>query len=79
MVLQPIGAGLLTEQEISRSWRILFRHNELSESTFARADALLEELRPESPLRHRLGAELHELRKRQGEGLVGANQSQPEA
>jgi hypothetical protein len=54
---------LLTEHEISRSWRILFRESESNESTFARAEALLEELRPESPLRHRLAAELHELRR----------------
>ncbi len=54
---------MLTEHEISRSWRILFRESESSESTFARAEALLEELRPESPLRHRLAGELHELRR----------------
>ncbi len=35
----------------------------LNEETFARAEALLEELRPESPLRHRLDGELSELRK----------------
>lgn len=29
-----------------------------------KAEALLDELRPESPLRHRLGEELEELRKR---------------
>jgi hypothetical protein len=54
---------LLTEKEIARSWRALFRHGELNEALFAKAEALLEELRPESPLRHRLGAELRELRK----------------
>jgi hypothetical protein len=36
----------------------------LDEQTFEKAEALLDELRPESPLRHRLGNELHELRKR---------------
>jgi hypothetical protein len=55
---------LLTEQEISRTWRSLFRRNECNEEVFARAEQLLEELRPESPLRHRLGAELDELRQR---------------
>jgi hypothetical protein len=30
---------------------------------FDKAEALLEELRPESPLRHRLSNELEELRK----------------
>jgi hypothetical protein len=36
---------------------------ELSEDRFARAEALLEELRPESPLRLRLTRELDDLRK----------------
>lgn len=35
----------------------------MNEEAFARAEALLDELRPESPLRHRLGAELVELRE----------------
>jgi hypothetical protein len=56
--------GLLTEQEVARSWRQLFHKGaELSEDRFARAEALLEELRPESPLRLRLTRELDDLRK----------------
>jgi hypothetical protein len=55
---------LLTEQEISRTWRSLFRGAEHSDEVFAKAEQLLAELRPESPLRHRLGAELDELRHR---------------
>ena len=58
------GSRLLTEQQISRSWRKLFSTSPLDEQTFEKAAALLDELRPESPLRHRLGNELHELRKR---------------
>ena len=54
---------MLTEHEIARTWRVLFRDNEVNDDTFARAETLLEELRPESPLRHRLGGELTELRK----------------
>ena len=54
---------MLTENEIQRTWRALFRDHEIDEETFARAEALLEELRPESPLRHRLDGELTELRK----------------
>jgi hypothetical protein len=53
----------LTENEIQRNWRALFRDQEIDEGTFTRAEALLEELRPESPLRHRLDCELNELRK----------------
>jgi hypothetical protein len=54
---------LLTENEIQRTWRALFRGQEVNDDIFTRAEALLEELRPESPLRHRLDGELCELRK----------------
>jgi len=54
---------LLTEQEIARSWRNLFVRRECDEEVFEKAETLLDELRPESPLRHRLGAELNELRR----------------
>jgi hypothetical protein len=54
---------LLTEQEISRSWRKLISTGEVNDETLTKAEALLEELRPESPLRHRLGCELDDLRK----------------
>jgi hypothetical protein len=55
---------LLTEQEISRTWRSLFRGTVCTDETLAKAEQLLDELRPESPLRHRLGLELDELRQR---------------
>lgn len=55
---------MLTEQEVSRSWRQLFQKGvEATNDTFDRADALIDELRPESPLRHRLSTELNELRR----------------
>ena len=60
---------MLTEQEVSKSWRKLFqqrevlKQRELADETFAKAEALIDELRPESPLRHRLGKELAELRR----------------
>jgi hypothetical protein len=53
---------VLTEQEVARSWASLWK-SELTSETIERAEALLEELRPESPLRHRLGRELDELRE----------------
>jgi hypothetical protein len=53
---------LLTEQEVARSWRSLFRLKGITEETFNQAERLLDELRPESPLRHRLNTELVELR-----------------
>lgn len=55
---------MLTEQQIARSWRKLFSLNGVTDETVSKAEALLEELRPESPLRHRLGEELREIRKR---------------
>jgi hypothetical protein len=56
---------LLTEQEVSRSWQRLFKQ-EISADACAKAESLLEELRPESPLRHRLATELEEIRQRVG-------------
>jgi hypothetical protein len=54
---------LLTEAEVQRSFRNLFKSKDVSPDTFERAEALLEELRAESPLRHRLSVELEEIRK----------------
>ncbi len=54
---------MLTEQQIAKSWRILFKTSSFDSEVAAKAEALLDELRPESPLRHRLRAELDELRK----------------
>ena len=54
---------LLTEQEVSKSWRQLFSRPPITEESFVKAETLIDELRPESPLRHRLETELRELRK----------------
>jgi hypothetical protein len=56
---------LLTEAEVQRSFRNLMRSKDLSEETFEKAEALLNELRAESPLRHRLAVELEEIRRLQ--------------
>ncbi len=53
---------MLTEQEVVRSWSRLFK-GEVTGENIARAEVLLDELRPESPLRHRLGNELEQLRE----------------
>jgi hypothetical protein len=53
---------LLTENEVARSWNRLFV-NGLSQEACQGAEKLLDELRPESPLRHRLEGELEELRE----------------
>jgi hypothetical protein len=55
--------AVLTESEVSRSWNKLFKSGEMGETCFERAEALLDELRPTSPLRHRLMSELEELRQ----------------
>lgn len=54
---------LLTESTVERIFRELMNEQNRSEETFDKAEELLEEeLRPESPLRHRLTIELEELR-----------------
>ena len=54
---------MLTEREVSRSWQKLFRGGNFTDETFDRAQTLIDGLRPESPLRHRLTTELAELRR----------------
>jgi len=53
---------LLTEASVEKSFRKLFSIPTRDESIFDRAEELLDELREESPLRHRLTKELEELR-----------------
>lgn len=61
----PVAGGfcLLTEAEVQRSFRNLFKSTDVPPDTFDKAEALLDELRAESPLRHRLSVELEEIRK----------------
>lgn len=55
---------LLTESTVEKMFRELINAPDCSEETFDKAEELLEdELRAESPLRHRLTQELDELRK----------------
>ena len=54
----------------------MFASSEVESATFDRAEQLLDELRPESPLRHRLAVELEELRDRHSSRLsVAAEQA----
>ncbi len=55
---------MLTESEVHRSFRKLFKGAEITTDLLDKAEELLDELRAESPLRHRLDEELVELRKR---------------
>jgi hypothetical protein len=70
---------LLTENEIQRTWRALFRDQAIDDELFTRAEALLEELRPESPLRHRLDGELTELRRMRTKKPVAAKTPRKQA
>ncbi len=54
---------MLTEAEVQRSFTNLLRNASLNQEVFEKAEALLDELRAESPLRHRLSCELDEIRK----------------
>ena len=54
---------MLTEKEVSKSWRLLFKGAPITDEDLSKAEELLDELRPESPLRHRLSGELEELRR----------------
>lgn len=54
---------MLTEEQVQRSFRGLFRNAGVTEETIEKAEALIEQLRLESPLRHRLSEELEEIRK----------------
>lgn len=66
---------MLTENEVSRSWSKIFGGGAIEPSSFERAEQLLDGLRPESPLRHRLTVELEELRKIHSRQLSVAAQS----
>jgi hypothetical protein len=55
---------LLTEAEVQRSFRQIVKKADGDPEAFNKAEALVEELRPESPLRHRLLSEIAELRQR---------------
>lgn len=54
---------MLSEASVEKSFRKLFASANRDESVFERAEELLESLRDESPLRHRLSQELEELRE----------------
>ena len=62
----PRRCPLLTEAEVQRSFGKLFNKEQVDSDTFDKAELLLDELRPESPLRHRLAMELEELRELKG-------------
>ncbi len=54
---------MLSESQIERSFRNLFKDGNFDSAVFVEAESLLDGLRMESPLRHRLGQELDELKQ----------------
>ena len=54
--------NVLTESSVEKTFRKLISAQNRTEADLDRAEELLDELRPESPLRHRLSVELDELR-----------------
>lgn len=53
---------MLTEAEVQRTFTRMMKSG-VTPDVLDKAETLLDELRPESPLRHRLMVELEELRK----------------
>ncbi|NLX54878.1 MAG: hypothetical protein GXY58_07185 [Planctomycetaceae bacterium] len=54
---------MLTEAEVQRSYRQILKKADGDPEAYDKAEALLDELRPESPLRLRLLNEISELRR----------------
>ena len=54
---------MLTEAEVQRSYRKLSLNTSSTDAEFDSAEELIEQLRLESPLRHRLLTEVDELRE----------------
>ena len=54
---------LLTESEVQKNFRKVLTGTEISDESIEKAEGLIDQLRFESPLRHRLTVELDEIRK----------------
>lgn len=54
---------MLTESQVQRTFSKLMNSADISEESFEKAESLLDELPPESPLRHRLSVELDEVKE----------------
>ncbi len=53
----------MTERDATTMWRTLFNGQSITEASLDKAEAILDSMNPESPLRMRLATELQELRK----------------
>ncbi|WP_425616829.1 hypothetical protein NA78x_000489 [Anatilimnocola sp. NA78] len=70
---------MLTEDQVQRSFRNLFKTKDFPPENFDKAENLLDELRAESPLRHRLSIELEDLRKIMDPSLIPAKATKAKA
>ena len=57
---------MLTEADAQLSFRRLFQGGNVNPETLEQAEVMLQELRPESPVRHRLSGELKEIKRIHG-------------
>jgi hypothetical protein len=66
-VFEGRGEKLLTESQVQRSFSKLFaKDRDIQAESFDKAEALLDELRPESPLRYQLLQQMDEIRELRG-------------
>ena len=54
---------MLSQQDVTLMWQQLFQGSHITNETIAKAEALLNELSLENPLRHRLGRELIQIQR----------------
>jgi len=54
---------MLNERDVTTQWRRLFDGEKITGASLAKAEALLDSMNPESPLRMRLATELKEIRQ----------------
>ena len=54
---------MLTEHDVLTVWRQLFQDHDINDTMMTQAEDLLDNLRPESPLRLRLATELQDIQK----------------
>ena len=54
---------MLTESEVQKNFRKILTSTEITTAALEKAEDLIDQLRYESPLRHRLTEELDEIRK----------------
>jgi hypothetical protein len=58
----------MDERDVLRGWRELFHNGKITSETLVKAEAFLDGLSGESPLRIRLATELEELQKKSSGG-----------